>query len=58
MSEVKESATMKIVLFKHWNESPSTPNGKAHKTQQLNNIRQQMFIKYLPYKLGIGPKRL
>lgn len=40
-SKVKESATMKGTLqIKHWNESPRIPNGKAHKTQQLNNVQQ------------------
>lgn len=54
-SEVKEKATMKRTLFENCNESPSTPNGKAHKTQQPNTAQLHMFMKHLPDNLGTGP---
>lgn len=43
--------------FKHWRESPSTPNGKAHKSQ-LNNVQQQTFNSTYQINWELSPKIL
>lgn len=48
---------MKRVLFKHWQESPSTQVGEPTKHSSWITFNSE-FIKYLPYNWELGQKDL